>query len=224
MSLLDVIALIGGISVKLYDDFEDNIYFTKFKNNLFLMELLKGLHYISFASIGTIDNLWYILVYLGNILNAIMNKSGFSNPYEHSVIYTFSLGLFFINYKQVYESITSLNLYSTDVLGFIWFLIGMTIEPLFINSEMSLLKLVIRIFTAMLCGFLYFNCKISTFKLIFIYCFGYMFCSVLIQYITFNIEIQKLKQNSDYESSINQKNNFDDVLNTILSYVDSHNS
>ena len=95
MSVLDIIALIGGISAKLYDDFEDNIYFTKFKNNLFLMELLKGLHYISFMCIGMTDNLWYILVYLGNILNAIMNKNGFSNPYEHSVIYTFLLGLFY---------------------------------------------------------------------------------------------------------------------------------
>ena len=188
------------------------------------MELLKGLHYISFMCIGMTDNLWYILVYLGNILNAIMNKNGFSNPYEHSVIYTFLLGLFFVNYKQVYESIKSLNLYSIDVLGFIWFLVVMTIEPLFINSEISLLKLVVRIFTAMLCGFLYLNCEISTFKLIFIYCFGYMVCSVLIQYITVNIEIQKLKKNSDYETSIDQKNNFDDTINYILSYIiDSHN-
>ena len=34
----------------------------------------------------------------------------------------------------------------------------------------------------------------------------------------------KLKKNSDYETSIDQKNNFDDTINYILSYIiDSHN-
>ena len=63
MEIMDIFSFIGGFSAKLYDDINDNIYFTDFKKNIFLMELLKGLHYITFTSVGLQDPLFFIIHY-----------------------------------------------------------------------------------------------------------------------------------------------------------------
>ena len=138
MEIMDIFSFIGGFSAKLYDDINDNIYFTDFKKNIFLMELLKGLHYVSFMSVGMTDNLFYFISYIANLLNLLANKDAFSNSYEKSLLYTFLLGLFALNYKKMYESIKSINLYSLNIFGVLLFMSFMFGEPLILNSEIIL--------------------------------------------------------------------------------------
>ena len=104
MVIIDIFSFIGGFSAKLYDDIEDNVYFSDFKKNNFLMELLKGLHYVSFMTVGMTDNLFYFISYIANLFNLIGNNHAYSNPYEHSLIYTFSVGLLALNYTKIYNS------------------------------------------------------------------------------------------------------------------------
>jgi hypothetical protein len=222
MVIIDIFSFIGGFSAKLYDDIEDNVYFSDFKKNKFLMELLKGLHYVSFMTVGMTDNLFYFISYIANLFNLIGNNHAYSNPYEHSLIYTFSVGLLALNYTKIYESIKLIKLYSINTFGILFFIGFMVIEPLFLNSEVSLLKLCFRVSSSLICLFLYLMCDMPTLKNIFIYCFGYLICSSGIQFISLNKEIKKLKENNDSESSsIEDKNNMDEFINYILSQIDN---
>jgi len=221
MEIIDVFSFIGGFSAKLYDDINDNIHFSDLKKNLFLMELLKGLHYVSFMSVGMTNNLFYFISYIANIFNLLGNNDAYSNPYEHSLLYTFSLGLLALNYNKIYESIQSIKLYSLNTFSFLFIITFMGIEPLFLNSEISLAKLCFRISSSVVFLFFYLICDMPTFKYIFIYFFGYLFCSSIIQFISLNKEIKKLKENNNYESSIEQENNIDDFINFILSQIEN---
>lgn len=186
------------------------------------MELLKGLHYVSFATVGMTDNLFYFISYIANLFNLIGNNHAYYNPYEHSLLYTFLLGLLALNYTKIYESIKLIKLYSINTFGFLFFLGFMLIEPSFLNSEVSLLKLCFRLSTSLICLFLYLICDMPTFKNIFIYCFGYLICSSGVQFISLNKEIKKLKENNNNESSsIEDKNNMDEFMNYILSQIDN---
>lgn len=221
MDIIDIFSFIGGFSAKLYDDINDNIYFTDFKKNIFLMELLKGLHYVSFMSVGMTDNLFYFISYIANLLNLLANNNGYSNPYEYSLIYTFLFGLLVLNYKKMYESIKSTNLYSLNTFGLLLFISFMFGEPLILNSEVSLLKLCFRISSSFIFLFLYFMCDVPTFKFIFIYIAGYMICSSIIQFISLNKQIKKLKENNNDELSIESNNNVDNFINFILHQIDN---
>lgn len=221
MEIMDIFSFIGGFSAKLYDDINDNIYFTDFKKNIFLMELLKGLHYVSFMSVGMTDNLFYFISYIANLLNLLANKDAFSNSYEKSLLYTFLLGLFALNYKKMYESIKSINLYSLNIFGVLLFMSFMFGEPLILNSEVSLIKLCFRISSSFICLFLYFMCDVPTFKFIFIYMAGYTICSSIIQFISLNKQIKKLKENDNDELSIESNNNIDNFINFILYQIDN---
>ena len=98
----------------------------------------------------------------------------------------------------------------------------MGIEPLLLNSEVSLLKLCFRVSSSLVCLFLYLICDMPTLKNIFIYCFGYLICSSVVQFISLNKEIKKLKENNNSEaSSIEDKNNMDEFMNYILSQIDN---
>jgi len=153
-------------------------------------------------SVGMTDNLFYFILYLGNLLHSFKNKDAFSNPYEHSLMYSFSFGLLLLNYSKMYETITSLNLYnsSIEIFGLLFFLCCISIEPFLINSEISLFKLCVRMSLSLVCLFLYFVCQFPTNEYIFLYSFGYMLCSTIVQYICLNKKINKLEEHPDCNS------------------------
>lgn len=194
MSVIDIFAFVGGLSAKLYDDIEDNEEFIELRKNIFLTELLKGLHYISFMSVGLTDNLFYLISYLGNLLHSFKNEEAFAKPYENSLIYSFSLGLLLLNYRTIYETIETIQMY--EIFGILFFLACMFIEPFFIKSETSLLKLCVRISLTFISVLLYFLCAIPTNKYIFLYSCGYMLSSSIVQYISIN---KKIKDENDDE-------------------------
>ena len=193
MSIIHIFAFLGGLSAKLYDDIEDNEEFKELNKNIFLKELLKGFHYISFMSVGLTDNLFYLLSYIGNLLHSLKNEEAFKNPYENSLIYSFSLGLLLLNYRTIYETITTINNY--ELFGILFFLLCMFIEPFFIKSEISLPKLCIRIFLLFLSVILYFICLCPTNKFIYLYACGYMLASSCVQFICIHKKINDENEN-----------------------------
>ena len=80
---------------KLYDDLVDNKCLKPYKNK-FIMELLKGLHYITFTSVGLQDPLFFIIHYCVNIFNFFGGKNSWENPYENSLFYSFFILWFII--------------------------------------------------------------------------------------------------------------------------------
>ena len=88
MSKLAVSAFCAGAVCKMYDDLVDNPKLHKYKTE-FLLELLKGLHYILFAFLSINDTLYFCSCYLGVFINSICDKKAFHNPYENSVLYSF---------------------------------------------------------------------------------------------------------------------------------------
>lgn len=231
--IFDIFSFLGGLSAKLYDDFNDNPLFLNLKNNKFLMELLKGLHYLSFISVGMEDNLYYVLFYIANVMNYLTSIEAFSEPYENSIIYTFLFGFFLLNYTKIYQSIQSIKIYSIDTVSYLWFIASMFIEPVMINKDLSLNKLCFRICCVLLSLLFYFICEIKTFKLIFIYVFGYLSCSCVIQYISLREEIKKLyKKNEQIHNEKNEENkqinitedNIDEIIDIFLTYIGFHKS
>lgn len=228
--IFDIFSFLGGLSAKLYDDFNDNPSFLNLKNNKFLMELLKGLHYLSFISVGMEDNLYYVLFYIANFINYLTSIGAYSEPYENSILYTFLLGFFLLNYTKIYQSIQSIKIYSIDTIAYLWFILSMFFEPLIINKDVSLNKLCFRIFWAVLSLLFYFMCEMKTFKFIFIYVFGYLSCSCVIQYISLREEIKKLYEqnkqiNDEQNKQINiTEDNTDKIIDIFLTYEGFHKS
>lgn len=199
--IFDFFSFLGGLSCKLYDDFNDNPLFSNFKDNKFLMELLKGLHYLAYISVGMEDNLFYILYYIANIGNYLLNSSAFSEPYENSVIYTFLLGFFLLNYTKVFETIKSIKIYSIDTISLLLLLFFGWIEVVIINDEVSFNKFYMRILGVMFFLASYFMSEIKTFKFLFIYIVGYLICSCIVQYIS----LTKIIVSDDKISTIDEK-------------------
>ena len=95
------LALLSGLSCKLYDDLNDNIVLKKFYNTTF-MEYLKGIHYISFTVISIDDPLSFITFYLANfLLHLLGNDDAFKEPYEHSLLYSFMLLFIILDYTKI---------------------------------------------------------------------------------------------------------------------------
>jgi hypothetical protein len=61
------------------------------------MEILKGLHYITFLFLSFEEPLFLFIQYLNNVLHFFNNKYGYSKPYEKSLFYSFFLCFFLIN-------------------------------------------------------------------------------------------------------------------------------
>lgn len=89
----------GGFVCKLYDDLNDNKCLSVFKNDI-LMEMLKGLHYISFTLTSLEEPLFFCFHYFANYLHSLNNKKAFNKPYENSVIFSFLLLIFVIDFKK----------------------------------------------------------------------------------------------------------------------------
>ena len=173
------ISLLGGLSVKVYDDLNDNIMLRKFRNETF-MEILKGFHFIQVTATSIEEPLFFIIYYVTNLLNALAGE-GFTQPYEHSVLYSFMLLFIIIDYKKL----TKVSLLDTLMVLSMGFL--MVVEPIimcyfFENSEFSFVKLISRIYCLLCSGMCCFMSESMALKHLFASFGGYFIFSVFAQY------------------------------------------
>ena len=95
-----IAAFLGGIVAKMYDDIFDNKKLEKYKSE-FILELLKGLHYIFFTIISLKAPFFFIIMTIVGMLSYISCKNEWNNSYEKSLLITFSILLLFIDYKDI---------------------------------------------------------------------------------------------------------------------------
>jgi hypothetical protein len=177
--MLNWIALLAGMSAKAYDDLQDNYKLKAFKSET-LMEYLKGLHYISLTVISIDDpNFFYIFV-IANILHHITNVDGYTNPYEHSLLYSFLL-LFFVVQP------TMPHMGKMDWLLAVSICTSMWLEPVYSvyllkDKEYSFFKFISRI--GMLIGtiIVFFLSTSKTVQYLICYFIGYSVVSTMVQY------------------------------------------
>jgi low affinity Fe/Cu permease len=191
--------LLAGAAAKLYDDLEDNNLLQKFRNST-LMEFLKGLHYISFTAASIEEPMFFIIQYLSNILNQFGDKQAWSNPYEHSLLYSFLLLFIIIDYKKI----TSFCL--SDKLISIIFILCVSQPLVYLlkckNSEYSSTKMKIRGAMLILSIILYYFSKSNTLKFIMGYAIGYLFISFLVQYYSLREEKVRIEKELKEEKEI----------------------
>ena len=142
---------IAGFVNKLYDDLVDNKCLKPYKNK-FVMELLKGLHYITLTAVSLQNPLFFILFCSWCLINCLGDLHCWENSYEKSLFFSFLVLFLLIDYKKVKE----LNIVDYIVMVII-FVTGF-IEPLFIRCEVSLLKLIIRLAFVFTSTFIIFRC------------------------------------------------------------------
>ena len=190
LSLL--ISLLAGLSVKVYDDLNDNIILQKIRNDT-LMEFLKGFHFISFTAISIEEPLFFIISYFANLMNYMGNNEAYSDPYEHSLLYSFMLLFIILDYKKIRD------ICLLDKLLILCMCSTMFMEPIimhycFQNSEFSFHKMIIR--SILLINVIVFcflsNSRAS--KYVFSYCIGYFSFSVLVQYYSLLIVKEEVKK------------------------------
>lgn len=178
LSIKLLLPFISGIFNKLYDDLVDNKCLKPYKNK-FIMELLKGLHYITFTSVGLQDPLFFIIHYCVNIFNFFGGKNSWENPYENSLFYSFFILWFIIDYSKIKR------LYTLDYIIICLSAISCFIEPKIVKIEVSLLKLIMRL-GCVFTGFFmvsYFPVSPSMLNVI-VYLLGYFLLSTIIQYVS----------------------------------------
>jgi hypothetical protein len=164
------------------------------------MEFLKGIHYILFMSLSIEEPLFFLFSYLLNILHSFGNKESYSKPYEHSLLYSFVLLFFIVDYKKI----TSLCLF--DKLLIISGILMAALEPLIgpaVKDEYSFAKMICRVivmvFIIILCYFIRSNgLKYAAIELI-----GYLFISVLVQ--LYSLTMEKLKEEEVKEIEVKEK-------------------
>lgn len=174
------IAMLSGMSMKLYDDLNDNDMLEPFKND-FIMEYLKGFHYITFTATAISNPLFFYVNYAANILHCLTNQDGYACVYEHSVMYSFALLFVILYFKKqshvgFYDYVLLLNLCG-----------GCFIEPILANflldgAEFSYNKLYIRMFGVLYLGAHILLSTSRVTKCAFYYLMGYFIISVASQY------------------------------------------
>ena len=195
-----LIALLGGASAKLYDDLEDNMLLQKHRNRT-LMEILKGIHFISFISLSIEEPLFFIIQYLCNILHHFGNKEAYNKPYEHSLLYSFVLLFFIIDYKKITNFCISDKLIS--IIGIIFF----AIEPLFgfdTTSEYSFSKMICRVIGMIVITIQYYFSRSNSIKYFITYFMGYVVVSILVQCYSLRVEKLEAKEEEAKEEEVKE--------------------
>jgi hypothetical protein len=152
------------------------------------MEILKGLHYISFTAASIEEPLFFIIQYLCNIVHSFGNKEAYSKPYDKSVLYSFLLLFIIIDYNNI----TSLCL--IDKLISIFYVSSFAIEPYMGSDsidEYSFAKMIARLINMIIHIILYYFIRSTSLKYIAVYFIGYLFISVLVQ--LYSLRMEKLK-------------------------------
>ena len=168
-----ILATIAGFACKLYDDIYDNEKLVDYKTG-FNLELLKGIHYITFTIVCLSEPLFFIIQVIINSLNNLSNKVAYVEPYEHSLLYSFLILFFIIDYKKII-----MTLY--DLAPFFAVACSLYVEPFVLKSEYSVFKLGVRLFVvcySIIVSLLPFSKGITYISL---YAVGYFVCSVFVQ-------------------------------------------
>ena len=134
----ELLALLAGISCKLYDDLEDNPLLVSFKTP-FIMELLKGFHYVFFTCVSLEESLFFYINFYVNYLHLLFNKFAFTRPYEMSICFTYGV-LFFIVTKG--EMFLNFNFYDLTCVSGSFIFAG--VEHFLCPEELSVNKLIMR--------------------------------------------------------------------------------
>jgi len=134
----EMLSLLAGISCKLYDDLEDNEILTSLKTP-FILEVLKGFHYVLFTCVSLHSAAFFYFNYFLNFLHLLTNKNAYSNPYEKSVIFTFGILFFILNKSEV-----SVDFNFYDSVTFLFGCLLMYTEHLVCPDEVSSKKLSCR--------------------------------------------------------------------------------
>ena len=194
------LAFLAGIVCKLYDDLDDNIYLKRLKDPP-LMEALKGLHYILFTTLSIFDPLFFIISYIGNFLHNLKNDDSFKKPYEASLLYSFLILFFIIDYTKI------VGISLLDYCYLISFLFWMGIEPLLKFPEYSYNKLYFRliiVFSTIISSCIMVS---NTTKNIMLYVLGYFMISVFVQYYSLKQkDTKKLKHKNKNKHENKNKN------------------
>lgn len=190
-----ILALLSGISAKVYDDLDDNALFTLVFDTYdkLAMESLKMFQIITLTIFSLNYYLFYIYFYIANLLNYIGNNEAYSRPYEISLGLVFPFLILFLNYG-IYEPLTY-----ADIFICLSFLLGMYAEPLLVQAEISVVKLYSRVGLTIyyiLLAIIGRYIKISEWvKIVIYYNIGYLAFSSLFQYLSvYTTYFSKLKE------------------------------
>jgi hypothetical protein len=154
----------------------DNPKLQKYKTE-FLLELLKGLHYILFTFVSINRPLFLIIHIITHILHHIFNKHAFNKPYEYSLLHSFLIVFLLIDYNNITK--ISLN----DLYFIIIISCGFIIEPLFVKKEYSMLKIITRIYIIIIINSICIFSHLSDFIKHIIYFYnGYFLISIMCQF------------------------------------------
>lgn len=93
---------IAGVVAKIYDDIEDNFRLEQLKT-AHNMEVLKGIHYVTFTLVSMAYPLFFIIFYFAALINKLIVPSSYIIPYENSLFYSFGLLFLFLDYSKVTE-------------------------------------------------------------------------------------------------------------------------
>lgn len=188
---MSFLSFLAGLSAKMYDDLNDNFLLQPFHHQTFL-EFLKGIHFISFTAVSIQDPLFFIISCIANVLHYFGNREGYSEHYEHSLLYSFLLLFIILDFRKIND------IHTLDK----WFLLvsclGFLLEPFlmryyFQNSEFSYSKMMIRTLLCILTSIMYFMTTSISVKHFFSYCIGYGVFSTIVQY--YSLTYEHIKQN-----------------------------
>jgi Skp family chaperone for outer membrane proteins len=200
-----IASFIAGLVAKMYDDISDNEKLYKFKNE-FLLELLKGIHYIFFTIISLKEPFFLLISLLANVLNLLSNYQAFNKPYEFSLVSLFLL-VFFIDYTNV-NFINYINV----IKKCIYFCLALFLEPYFIKEEVSVMKLCVRTIVLIYCIFfsLFLDSNEPFDIYLLFYIIGYILFSVIVQF--YSLYIHKEDDDNKLEQEDNKLEQEDNKL------------
>ena len=181
-----ILPILSGIFSKIYDDIEDNPFLSQFKTP-FIMELLKGLEYVSFTVMSLADPLFLIIIYIVSLISNKVDKDAFASPYEKSLFFSYFLLFFIVDYSKI----NKLGIY--EYVALIMLFLGIYIEPS-TTTEYSVSKMMGQILAIIILFPMAFLSMFSNLKTVFFYYTGYMLCSIIVQaYSLFHHKEQKEK-------------------------------
>jgi hypothetical protein len=137
------LAFLCGFVIKAYDDLNDNPKLEHFKTD-FIMEVLKGIQYISLTTLSIDEPLFFYIMYIGNVLNSLTNQEGFKDPYEHSLLYSYPI-LFLMLWRTPFSKLGLMDWAVIWAICAVCLLEPIIVKYLFQNEESSFSKLIIRL-------------------------------------------------------------------------------
>jgi len=174
------IALLGGISAKLYDDIVDS----DITVNDTVKESLKGIQWTTLTALSLHDFNFTFLMYFLNFVNHLVNPEAFKLPYEYSLLLVYPF-LMFLNYDTV-QYLNPINL-----VMLVPCMLSVCLEPYLFTEDVSYNKFISRTcISIILIIFILFNNYLNispSILKISIYALGYLITSSCFQlYLLYN--------------------------------------